>query len=71
MLQEKFLPKIAGFTELIELMEAHHEEMNEVIRKFDESMCTKAGKSWVTETVEDLKVKYVSREDLSDIDSRF
>lgn len=52
-------------------MEKNTEELQQVIRNFDESMCTKASKSWVSELVSDVQTNFISKADLADIDKQF
>lgn len=70
-LRDTYMPRIAGFAELVDQLEASHEEMHDVIRGFDESMSTKANKSTVQESFTMLEEKYIVKKDLEAIDDRF
>jgi len=44
-LKNYFLPKITRFASMIDTFEAHNVKVNEIIRKFDETLSMKANKS--------------------------
>ena len=43
-LERIYLPKIAGFKNLVDELEASHDQMRQCIRRFDEDLSLKAGK---------------------------
>ena len=64
------MPKIANFKNLVDELEASHDQMRQSIRRFDEDLCLKAGKDALILQREQLERTFIYKDDLRKIESQ-